>query len=136
MRPASAVIDLARTWVGVPFRHQGRSREGIDCVGLAIVVGRELGLLPADFDATGYARRPTDGRLLEEIAERCTPAPGPEPASLIVVRWNRDPHHVAICTGPTLIHALSTVGRVVEHGYRHPWPKLTQSVWRLPGVAY
>lgn len=130
------VIDEARAWVGVPFLHQGRSRQGVDCIGLIIVVAKDLGLVPAEFDSRNYGRAPGDGRLLVEIAERCAEVTVAEPATLVVIRWNRDPFHVAICTGPTLIHSNSTVGKVVEHGYRHPWPKLTVSIWRLPEVSY
>ena len=36
------VVREARTWVGVPFRHQGRSRSGVDCGGIIVVVLREL----------------------------------------------------------------------------------------------
>ena len=27
----SEIIEFARSWVGVPWRHQGRTRNGIDC---------------------------------------------------------------------------------------------------------
>ena len=131
-----ALIQEARTWVGVPFLHQGRSREGVDCVGLVIVVGRALGILPRDFERTAYGRVPHAGKLLQEIAAHCVSTATACPGSLLVLRWQGDPHHIAICTGANLIHANARVGRVVEHGYRHPWPKLTQSVWRMPGVEY
>ena len=28
------VVAEARTWIGVKWRHQGRTREGVDCIGL------------------------------------------------------------------------------------------------------
>ena len=28
------IVAAARDWVGVPYRHQGRTRNGIDCIGL------------------------------------------------------------------------------------------------------
>ena len=34
------IVDAARNWVGVPYRHQGRTRNGIDCVGLLLEGGR------------------------------------------------------------------------------------------------
>lgn len=136
MTTPEAVIAEARSWVGVPFLHQGRSREGVDCVGLVIVVGRACGLLPADFERTAYGRTPFRGVLIEQISEVCERAEVAAPGTLVAIRWNREPHHVAICTGPTLIHANARVGRVVEHGYRAQWPALTESVWKLPGVEY
>lgn len=130
------VVDEARTWVGVRYLHQGRSRLGIDCIGLVLEIGKALELLPPELDDTNYSRLPTSGRLLEEISARCSVAPRAEPGTLVVISWSRDPYHVAICTGPTLIHSNATIGKVVEHGYRHPWPGLTQSIWRLPRVKY
>ena len=55
----SRVIDEARGWVGVPFRHQGRDYSGIDCVGLPIVVGQSLGLFDQRLDIANYGRLPT-----------------------------------------------------------------------------
>ncbi len=54
----AAILDVARSYIGVKWRHQGRTREhGIDCVGLPLLVGTELNhmdhLLPAN-----YPRRP------------------------------------------------------------------------------
>ena len=48
------IVAEARTWLGVLWRHQGRTRAGIDCVGLLVCVARALGL--SDYDSTGYGR--------------------------------------------------------------------------------
>ena len=129
------VIDEARGWVGVPFRHQGRSYSGIDCVGLPIVVGRALGHIPPAFDTAVYGRLPT-GELVDRVKAHCRPIAAAVPGSLIVIAWTRLAAHVAICAGETMIHAYESVGRVVEHGYRGRWIRLTHSAWALPGVAY
>ena len=52
---ADAIVAEARTWLGVPWRHQGRSRAGVDCAGLVVLVARALEL--ADHDSTAYGRR-------------------------------------------------------------------------------
>ncbi len=49
------VIREARSWLYTPYLHQGRTRIGIDCAGLVIVVGKALGLV--DYDTTNYQRR-------------------------------------------------------------------------------
>jgi hypothetical protein len=51
----NAIIAAARSWLGVPWGHQGRTRQGVDCAGLVVLVGRGLGL--ADYDTTAYGRR-------------------------------------------------------------------------------
>lgn len=129
------VIAEARSWVGVPFRHQGRNRGGIDCVGLPIVVGRALGVLPRGFEVANYDRLPSP-ELAARVQATCRPLAAAVPGCLVVIAWTKIAAHVAICTGETLIHAYESVGRVVEHGYRGRWIRLTNSVWALPGVRY
>jgi cell wall-associated NlpC family hydrolase len=131
----AAVIAEARRWVGVPFRHQGRSERGIDCVGLPIVVCQSLGLLDQRSDVANYDRLPS-GELVDRLRAHCRPIPAAVPGSLIVIAWTKIAAHVAICTGETMIHAYESVGRVVEHGYRGRWIRLTHSTWALPGLAY
>ncbi len=134
MTPAD-VIAAARSYLGVPFRHQGRSRTGLDCVGLPIVVGRELGFFDAKFDVLNYGRLPS-GELMQRVQQHCRRLPVAVPGSMLVVAWTKSAAHVAICTGETMIHAYESVGRVVEHGYRGRWVRLTHSAWALPVVQY
>jgi len=132
---ASNIVEEARTWVGVPFRHQGRSRQGIDCIGLPIMICRELGLLPKDFETSTYGRLPT-GEMIDRLGEQCIASDVVVPGSLIVIAWTKTAAHVGICTGANMIHAYETVGKVVEHGYRGRWVRMTHSAWKLPGVIY
>ena len=129
------VIAEARTWLNVPFRHQGRDGHGIDCVGLPIVVCQSLGLLDQRFDVANYGRLPS-GELVTRLQAVCRPIEQAVPGSLIVIAWSRLAAHVAICAGETMIHAYERIGRVIEHGYRGRWVRMTHSVWALPGVAY
>src|SRR5262245_43046163 len=96
---AEEVVRVAKSYVGVPFLHQGRSRLGTDCVGLPILVLQELGCLPKDFEITDYARQPSQGILAKRIMAYCTPLPKPVPGSLVTIRWKKELAHVAICTG-------------------------------------
>lgn len=134
MSPERLILE-ARQWLNVPFRHQGRDGHGIDCVGLPIVVCQSLGLLDERFDVANYGRLPS-GELVARLQEHCQPIPAAVPGSLIVIAWTRLAAHVAICAGETMIHAYERVGRVIEHGYRGRWVRMTHSTWALPGVAY
>lgn len=129
------VIDEARTWLGVPFLHQGRNRRGVDCVGLPIVIGQALGLVPANFEVANYGRL-SSPELMQRLMQHCTRIASPVPGSLVAIAWTKTAAHVAICTGENLIHSYQNVGRVVEHGYRGRWVRLTHSAWALPGVIY
>lgn len=130
------LIAAARGWVGVPFRHQGRDRRGVDCVGLIIAVGAELGLPVGAVSVRAYGRVPLDGLLERAVAEHCEPAPGPAPGVVLLMRFVRSPQHVALCTGDTLVHSYEGVGKVVEHGFRGKWERRVVSAWRVPGVSY
>ena len=129
------IVEEARKWVGVPYLHQGRSRAGIDCVGLPIVVGQSLGLLPVRFEIANYGRLPA-AELLERLTRYCKQIARPVPGCLVAVAWTKTAAHVAVCTGETLIHSYESVGRVIEHGYRGRWIRMTHSAWAMPGVDY
>lgn len=134
------LIEQARAWLGVPFRHQGRGRTGVDCAGFLVALMKASGELPAQYvEPANYGRTPVR-ELIEVVRRYCTPvarAPG-FPGALVLIRWPRDrqPSHVGLCTGDTLIHCYQREGGVVEHGYREPWSRVTHSLWRLPGVRY
>jgi cell wall-associated NlpC family hydrolase len=138
---AAELTQRARAWVGVPYRHQGRDRRyGVDCIGFIIALLDEAGALPAHFvDVADYGRSPQ--RLLQgtvakyavlhtaQLQEGC----------LLLLRWElgQAVSHAAYFTDKgTIIHCYGNVGRVVENGYRGPWPRLTDTVWQLPSVRY
>lgn len=136
---ASDLIREARTWLGVPFRHQGRGRAGVDCAGFLVELMRAAGELPSDYaEPANYSRHP-QRELFEIVRRYCTQATtrAPFPGALILIRWlpQSCPSHVGLCTGETMIHCYQRAGGVVEHGYRGPWVRLTHSLWRMPGVA-
>jgi hypothetical protein len=61
------------TYDGVRFRHQGRNvATGIDCPAPLILGARHFGIRAADFDVTGYNRRP-DGSLRSVLDEHLIP---------------------------------------------------------------
>lgn len=132
------VVRVARTWVGVPFRHQGRDRNGVDCVGVPIVVLAELGAVEPDFEIQDYARRPNGDTLESRLVAHCTPLPRPVPGCLIAIRWEKTLAHVALYTDTdTLIHALERHKEVIEHGFRGMWrTRYATGSWALPGVRY
>ena len=133
------LIDEARNWLGVPFKHQGRTRYGVDCVGFVEVLAKTCGLLPPDYDEPhDYGRRAGNGVIAALERHTAGRTKRIVPGVLVAIAWPREPYasHVALCTGPTLIHAYARAGKVVEHGYRAPWPKLTHSFWKLANVTY
>lgn len=132
------LVTQARTWVGVPFHHQGRNRFGVDCVGFPECVLRELGELPEGFRVRlDYGRLPRRQDLVEGLRKWCEPS-GVIPGALLLIKWERVPYpsHVALYTGETIIHAARQNKGVIEHRYAEPWVSRTVSAWKLPGVRY
>jgi cell wall-associated NlpC family hydrolase len=134
------VIREARTWLGVPFRHQGRDRNGVDCIGLPIVILQNLGILPAGFELTNYSRFPHQNELEPRILEYCKSLKDVTPGCLVALSRHRTLAHVAIYTDTdTIIHAFERAphASVIEHGFRGMWRRrFAPTAWALPGVNY
>lgn len=59
------IVTVARSYLGVPFKKGGRDRQGIDCVGLLVLVGREVGLHIED--TVDYSFNPEVKKFIEVI---------------------------------------------------------------------
>jgi cell wall-associated NlpC family hydrolase len=129
------VVEEARRWIGTPFAHQGRNRHGVDCIGLLVVVARELGLSQYDFG--GYGRVPDGATILREAATQLEPVPIPErqPADIFVMRWTREPQHLGFISPRGVIHAWARHGGVVEVSLPDAWLRRFVACYRIPGVV-
>lgn len=135
---AQDLVVEARTWEGVRFRHQGRSRTGVDCIGLPVCILRAKDLLPEDFaDNACYGRAPNTSEFIDTVRRFCVEIAAPENGCLTVFKWPdaKFPSHAAVMDGAYMIHAYEGVGKVVRHSYGQPWIRLTHSIYRLPGVT-
>jgi cell wall-associated NlpC family hydrolase len=131
----AALVAHARSFVGVPFKHRGRSRDGIDCVGLVQACLQAVGRDTED-DLT-YPRTPVPGlpalrdALIRHFGE---PVKDLAPGDVVAMRWTGDISHVAIVGdsrhGLTVIHALALSKRVVETRLADPWPRRIAGIWR------
>ena len=111
--------EAARRWLGTPWRHLGRNRAGVDCIGLILLSALECGHdIP---DPAPYAREPSDNRLVQGIQEHATRVGAAAPGDVLVFRWGRLAAHVGIASvhpvygGPSVIHAAAKYGTVCEH---------------------
>ena len=140
------VVQAARAWLGTPFHHQARVKVvGVDCVGLVIGVGRELGLCAPDFDVPPYARTPDGASLMHQAAGLMRRLPIDsvlEPGQVIVVALGGEPQHLGILGdyrhgGLSIIHAAAFAqpGRVIETRLMFSASMRFVSAFELPGVA-
>ena len=133
----SRIVDEARRWIGVRWRHQGRDRHyGIDCVGLGLAVGWELNLLPKD-DHTGY-RRGTYGQTFRRWFEAAgmiwKPIEQKDRGDVLILEDGGYPCHLGIFTRNTIIHAHIRYRRVVEEAYTDEWVQKTIDCYEYPGL--
>lgn len=132
---ADEIVAAARAQVGTPFRHQGRRPgEALDCVGLgAVVAGRWHDVL----EPAAYGRMPERGLLLQWIERQpfLHRVEAMQPGDALLMRFGREPQHMAIYAGKTIIHSYAKVGRVVEHNLDETWRRRIVAVYRFDGVT-
>jgi hypothetical protein len=130
--------QAARRWLGVPWRHLGRSREGIDCIGLVLLAARDCGL--AADDPAPYEREPSSQRLRQELARHLDQGSvaDPRPGDVLVFNLGLYAGHVGIAgLHPeyrvlSVIHAFAPRRRVVEERLGSEIETLT-GVFRVRG---
>ena len=137
MATRAEIVAVARSYLNCNYHHQGRIRAGIDCIGVAIAVCRDLNLGEID-DPLGYSREPDGVLLLENIEKYCTAITDYSYGDLLVFRLRKLPQHCGIVTdladGLGLIHSYQTIGKVAEHSLTDWWVERIVGAYRLPGV--
>jgi cell wall-associated NlpC family hydrolase len=136
------IIAKARTWVGVKYRHQGRSRrDGVDCAGLLFGVSDEFGHHVEV--SLGYSSMPQRAMILDPMNKHCwKPARQDRliPGDIGVFwGWNRsEPQHFAFIGENggrlTVIHSYSKYMKVVEQGFNRLWEQKFHCLYVLAGT--
>jgi hypothetical protein len=151
---SAAFIRCVRSYINVPFGHQGRKPWKLDCAGLWLLAmggwGRNV---PFTVDPVGELVRVWDGRPtvdleaygrtpfrdgLQRVVEQNAgpPVAGPPIAGDgVLMRFRGDPQHVGIIAdhpegGLRLIHTDSTFQRVVEHRFDDFWASCVSGIYR------
>lgn len=135
------IVTAARQHLGVRWRHQGRTHHGLDCAGLVVLVGRELGLLAPDHDVQGYSRRPDGFSFLAAFREAMDEKPLHDalPGDAVTFIDGPYPCHVGVMSflngSPYFIHAYAGLGKVVEQPYSSAWRMKATHCFAFRGVA-
>lgn len=125
------LINNARSYLGTPFRHQGRlPGVALDCVGLIVCSALATGLQVRDVH--DYPSEPDGGRLMRELDKQFARLTWPgRPGDVLVMRFIHDPRHVALFTGETIIHAKGPVGEVIEQRFDKRLSDLVVAAFRF-----
>ena len=134
------VVAAARGYLGVPFRHQGRTREtGLDCIGLVVRVAHDLGISDADF--LQYGRAPDGMQLTARLAAHMKRVRKRDlqPGDVVLLADGAWPCHVAILGDSyspfSMIHSHVRARGVVETPYDAAWRERARAWFAFPGVG-
>jgi cell wall-associated NlpC family hydrolase len=137
-------VAQARTYAGVPYYHAGRSRQGLDCIGLLAVVAHDLGI--TDHDDVNYSPDPEPGYLTATLHRFCDltwindpfddVTPTLEPGDLLQFEIAGVERHAGIYAEDergqgTVIHAYQSAGKVCEHLLDRHWQRRLWAAYRL-----
>ncbi len=142
------IVATARRWIGVPFCHQGRSRKGVDCLGLLVMIAHENALLfnghgAHTHDATTYGHRPDTQLLMAGLCRHLhrIEAAAMQPGDIALMRVDHLPQHLAIISDYPehghvgMIHAYAPARKVVEHRLCEHWRTQLHAAFRLPHLS-
>lgn len=122
-----AFLAALRAYDGVAWRHQGRDRRGIDCLGLIVLSARDIGIQVVD--NLNYGRVPDFETMRAGLREHFAPV-GPRDllaGDLYWIQWPRAAHpmHLAVFVGAGyIIHCDERVKKVTEHTMPAVWEPL------------
>lgn len=130
------IAEHARTLVGVPFAHCGRTQTGLDCVGVVLASCRAAGVDLGDY--RGYSRQQTMNdatAMLSPILTHfdCVPRSSISPGDLLLFSVRGVLTHVGVFVGENqFVHAYEgSLQKVILDRLTHQWRKRLKGVFRL-----
>lgn len=124
------------TWVGVPYRHQGRSKDtGVDCLGLLTLIGGKCGF--TTYDTKDYDANPNPETMRLELKRHLLEIPSSDirPADILHLNYFKGATHLALVGfDNTMIHAYNVSGKVVHHTIDKKWVKRIRAAYRIPQI--
>ena len=144
------IVAEARDWIGTRWVHQASVKGvGVDCVGLALGVGLNLGLFSVDLvldapetrELFAYGREPTTAQSMAGCQAFLSPIEldALQLGDVVLLTFNGQASHLGIlgdypAGGHSLIHAFVQARRVVEARFDESWASRLASAWRYPGI--
>lgn len=137
------IVDVARAWVGTPYRHQAATLDaGCDCLGLVRGVWRQLfgdePIVVPNYRADWRNVR-HKGELLAAAERHLVRTEcGPLAGQVMLFRLGRSslPRHCGIALTPDrFVHAQEGLG-VIEANLTEGWRTRVAGLYEFPGVAF
>lgn len=139
----SRLVQAARRYKGVRFRHRGRSESWLDCAGLGKRTYQDCGVELPDFRL--YGPEPHKDGLLQHMTAALADPVHIAPVrrqwlqlgDVVLFRFKTEPHHVGLISdyptgGLAFIDADGMEGRVVERRLDDKYLSRITHVFRKP----
>ena len=135
---AESILAAARSMLDTPFVHQGRlPGKALDCAGLIITIADNIGVERVDVQA--YGRNPFHGLLEATLNDQPSliriSITDIAAGDILLMRFEKEPQHIAIFAGQTIIHSWSAPGMVVEHRLDDAWRRRIVGAYRFTEAA-
>lgn len=144
MTEREEIVAAAHALLGIRYRHQGRNRHGLDCIGVPGLIGLERGYQSAmdwlaDEACKGYGKEPDPDMLIPACERHLVNIEDAEIGDIYLMQWEARPRHFGVITHldpPYIVHAYAPARKVCEIGIRGewrdgvPWTSLIHSKWR------
>jgi cell wall-associated NlpC family hydrolase len=133
-----SVVEEARSWLGTPWQHQGRTKNGIDCAGLVVKVAHALGL--SEFDRTDYVRNTRGQEFVNVFREHLDEVPllQLQAGDVVLFRDQMFPCHSAIVSEKYgqqyIIHADARHRKVLEEPLDAHWRSKWIAGFKFRGI--
>ena len=136
---ANDIVSVANELVGLIYRHQGRGKEGVDCVGVPIYIAHRLGL--SDWDTKDYGPRPAlqvFNKMIITTGATRIPMSDLSHGDMVQVSWDgAPPVHVGIIEVDErdqmwMIHAFLLHRKVSRDPVTLKIERSFVAAWRLP----
>jgi cell wall-associated NlpC family hydrolase len=129
------IVNKARECLGTPFKHQGRIKgKVLDCAGLILYVGNQLGLM--DYDFTNYSHQPHSGTLKKILDDQfiSVQVEQRQIGDILLFTFDREPQHLAIVTPIGIIHSYAHARKCVEHRLDDLWCSRIRAAYQYKGL--
>jgi cell wall-associated NlpC family hydrolase len=121
------IIKTAHEWLGVPFKHQGRVKQGCDCLGLIMNLGIicKNGAKLSDYDQINYSRKIDSTILQDKLDQLLIRSEELLPGAIILVALDNIPQHLAVVCeikpNITIVHSYIQARKVVKQHLPSTW---------------
>ena len=137
----SEIVELARSWRGTPFKHQGRTPfVGLDCAGVLIAIGHHFKI--SEFDVSNYAHFPQPAEVRRYLGAHLirveTRIEAALPGRVGLFADQDYPVHMGIFAElnglPSLIHSSARARGVTEQNLDAELAGRLRGIYEFPGV--